>query len=163
MLAHVIWQGKTSSVLPAEPPANMLSSVSESHWTTAKTLHDMLDFAGRKLGGGPDKPCVFIIDCAPGNISKEFLQMPMTELPWIRVAYVAPNHTAFSQPLNVAHNRVLQEAIHQRCVKYMARDVLSQDIVGTTPTFNTRLTTLRQPFTTWVSEALVAVQDRGII
>ena len=45
----------------------------------------------------------------------------------------------------------------------MAREVLAQDLVGTTPTIDTRLTSLRQPLTTWVSEALIALQDRDTI
>ena len=48
-------------------------------------------------------------------------------------------------------------------MKYMAREVLAQDLVGTTPTIDTRLTSLRQPLTTWVSEALIALQDRDTI
>ena len=48
-------------------------------------------------------------------------------------------------------------------MKYMAREVLAQDLVGTTPTIDTRLTSLRQPLTTWVSEALIALQNRDTI
>ena len=47
-------------------------------------------------------------------------------------------------------------------MKYMAREVLAQDFVGTTPTIDTRLSSLRQPLTTWV-EALIALQDRDTV
>ena len=47
-------------------------------------------------------------------------------------------------------------------MKHMAREVLAQDLVGTTPTIDTRLTSLREPLTTWV-EALIALQDRDTI
>ena len=60
-------------------------------------------------------------------------------------------------------NRPLKEAIRTRCMKYMAREVLAHYLVGTTPTIDTRLTSLRQPLTTWVSEALIALQDRDTI
>ena len=163
MMAQMIWKGKTTAFLPAATPENMLSSYSESHWSTAETLHDVLDFTVRKLAGGPESPCIFILDCAPTHISTSFIEMWKEKLPWIHLANVAPNHTPFSQPLDVAYNRPLKEAVRTRYMKYMAREVLAQDLVGTTPTVDTRLTSLRQPLTTWVSETLTALQDRDTI
>ena len=134
MMAQMIWKGKTTAVLPAATPENKLSSYCESHWSTAETLHDVLDFTVRKLAGGPESPCIFILDCAPTHISTSFIEMWKEKLPWIHLANVAPNHTPFSQPLDVAYNRPLKEAIRTRYMKYMAREVLAQDLVGTTPT-----------------------------
>ena len=111
IMAQMIWKGKTTAFLPAATPENMLSSYSESHWSTAETLHDVLDFTGRKLAGGPESPCIFILDCAPTHISTSFIEMWKEKLPWIHLANVAPNHTPFSRPLDVAYNRPLKEAI----------------------------------------------------
>ena len=113
--------------------------------------------------GLPETPSIFILDCAPTHILTSFIEMWKEKFPWIYLANVAPNHTPFSRPLDVANNGPLGEAINTRYIKYLAREVLAQDLVGTTPTIDTRLTSLRQPLTTWVSEALTALQDRDTI
>ena len=160
MVAQMTWKGKTTAVVPAATPENMLSSYSESRWSTAEILHDVLDFAGRKLGGEP-------LHFHPWLCANPHFDI----LHWDVEREVALDSSGLRRAkphsvLSTAWCGVQQttEGGYQNTVpEIMAREVLAQDLVGPTPTIDTRLTSLRQPLTTWVSEALVALQDRDTI
>ncbi len=165
LTAQLIFDGKTTAVLPAASPETVLLSASESHWATTETLVEVLKWHERTAVPEGAKWLV-ALDVAPVHVSAATRERLRAELPRMTLCFVPARKTSFLQPLGVAVMGPFKGRPGRLCATEFAADLFSTLLQETAAEpaertkVDTRLSALKRRIPTWVGHALERLSAR---
>ena len=128
LLAQCIFQGKTRACEPTHAFSTILTSHTESHWSSNATLVDFVEFIDKTWFNPQEPPhtdtWVLLWDVCTTHASRETLAELRSRLPHVRVTFLPPGSTSHTQPCDISYMRALKAGLARAAAKHLVSSLI---------------------------------------